>query len=324
MNDDVLRLRGVRHAYGTRTVLHGVDLDIAPGEAVALLGPNGAGKSTAVSILLGLLAPDAGTAHVCGVAPREAVSRGQVGAMLQEAGLPVGAKVGELVSMFAQLYPQPITPQRALQLAGAGDLADRKTDALSGGQAQRVRLAIALVGDPTLLVLDEPTSAMDPEARRTFWTALRNQTTGGRGVLFATHHLDEAQAIADRVVLLAGGRVVASGTPAQVAALGGQHLIRAYVPDAAAAQLRRLPGVASAIDEPGGRIALRCTDSDTALRALLAAYGNASRIEVREADLEDAFLALAEDGWKAATTATTATTNPPPGTPAYTPPEALR
>lgn len=301
MSQTVLDLQGLRHCYGDRQVLHDVSIQIAPGEAVALLGPNGAGKSTTVSILLGLLQPTEGTATVCGLEPRAAVAGGQVGAMLQEAGLPINAKVGELVSMFAQLYPSPIDPKRALAMAGADDLWDRATDALSGGQAQRVRLALALVGDPTLLVLDEPTSAMDPEARRAFWTALREQTTGGRGVLFATHHLDEAQAIADRVVVLAGGRVVASGTPAEVAALGGQNTIRAYVPNAVAAELLSLPGVASAVDEPGGRVTLRCTDSDLALRALLAAHADASRIEVREAALEDAFLAMAEGGWDGGT-----------------------
>ena len=300
MTDSVLALTGLTHHYGEVAALTGVDLDVQPGEAVALLGPNGAGKSTTVSILLGLLEPDEGTARVCGRGAREAVSAGLVGAMLQDAGLPVNAKVGELVAMFAGLYPKPISAQAALEMAGAGDLAGRATDALSGGQAQRVRLALALVGDPTLLVLDEPTSAMDPEARRAFWQALRAQTSGGRGVLFATHHLDEAQAIADRVVVLAGGRVVASGTPAEVARLGGANIIRAYVPDAVAAELLSLPGVDAASDEADGRVALRASDSDLALRALLAKYVDASRIEVRETALEDAFHVLAEGGWNAA------------------------
>lgn len=298
MTDAVLALRGLNHRYGAVTALSGVDLEIQPGEAVALLGPNGAGKSTTVSILLGLIDPDEGTAVVCGKAPRAAVRAGLVGAMLQDAGLPVNATVGELVGMFGALYPQSIGVKEALAMAGAADLAGRKTDALSGGQAQRVRLALALVGDPTLLVLDEPTSAMDPEARRAFWTALRAQTSGGRGVLFATHHLDEAQAIADRVVVLAGGRVAASGTPAEVARLGGQNLIRAYLPDAVSAELRALPGVASTHDDPDGRVTLRCTDSDRALHALLRRHPDAARIEVRETALEDAFLALAEGGWQ--------------------------
>lgn len=297
MSDSVLSLRGLTHHYDEVLALSGVDLEIRPGEAVALLGPNGAGKSTTVSILLGLLTPDQGTATVCGLGPREAVSAGLVGAMLQDAGLPVNAKVGELVAMFAALYPSPIRPEEALGMAGASDLADRASDALSGGQAQRVRLALALVGDPTLLVLDEPTSAMDPEARRAFWQALRTQTAQGRGVLFATHHLDEAQAVADRVVVLAGGRVVASGTPAEVARLGGANIIRARVPSAVAAELVALPGVDDAVEEPDGRVALRCSDSDAALRALLSAHRDATRIEVRETALEDAFLALAEDGW---------------------------
>lgn len=299
MTDSILDLRRLTHHYGEVAALSGVDLEIRPGEAVALLGPNGAGKSTTVSILLGLLTPDAGTATVCGRTPREAVAAGLVGAMLQDAGLPAGAKVGELVAMFAALYPSPIRADDALAMASAADLAGRASDALSGGQAQRVRLALALVGDPTLLVLDEPTSAMDPEARRGFWRALRGQAAHGRGVLFATHHLDEAQAIADRVVVLAGGRVVASGTPAEVARLGGANLIRARVPSAVAAELVTLPGVDHAAEEPDGRVTLRCSDSDLALRALLAAHADATRIEVRETALEDAFLALAEGGWTA-------------------------
>jgi ABC-2 type transport system ATP-binding protein len=298
MTDSVLSLKGLTHSYGDRRALENVDLEIAPGEAVALLGPNGAGKSTTVSILLGLINADAGTSSVCGLAPRAAVARGLVGAMLQDAGLPVGAKVGELIEVFAALYPKPISAKRALHMAGAEDLYERPVTALSGGQAQRVRLALALVGDPTLLVLDEPTSAMDPEARRAFWQALREQTSGGRGVLFATHHLDEAQAIADRVVVLATGRVVASGTPSQVARLGGQNLIRAFVPDAASAELRALPGVVAATDDPDHRITLRCEDSDLAIHALLQRHPDATRIEVRETSLEDAFLALAEGGWQ--------------------------
>ncbi|WP_028721630.1 ABC transporter ATP-binding protein [Patulibacter americanus] len=293
----LLDLQGVHQRYGDREVLHGVDLRVAPGETVALLGPNGAGKSTAVSVLLGLARPTAGTATVCGRAPEDAVAAGCVGAMLQDAGLPDNTKVGQLVSLFAALYPRPMRPERALQLADAADLADRSSGALSGGQAQRVRLALALVADPDLLVLDEPTAAMDPEVRRRFWTALRSQAGGRRGLLFATHHLDEAQAVADRVVVLAGGRTVAEGTPAEVAARAGGAVLRARVGDAVAAELRVLPGVRSAKDGDDGRVTLVCSDSDLALRALLAAHPDAHDLEVRPADLEDAFLTMAAEGW---------------------------
>ncbi|MEV4419227.1 ABC transporter ATP-binding protein [Patulibacter sp. NPDC049589] len=292
----LLDLRGVTQRYGTTTVLHGIDLRVAPGEAVALLGPNGAGKSTAVSVLLGLARPASGTARVCGRTPADAVAAGCVGAMLQDAGLPDNTRVGQLVSLFAALYPAPMDPRRALELADAADLWDRSSNALSGGQAQRVRLALALVADPQLLVLDEPTAAMDPQVRRTFWDALRGQIGGDRGLLFATHHLDEAQAVADRVVVLAGGRIVADGTPAEVAARAGGTLLRVRT-EAVAAELLALPGVRAAVDEPDGRAALTCDDSDRALRALLQAFPDAREIEVRPAGLEDAFLTMAAEGW---------------------------
>jgi ABC-2 type transport system ATP-binding protein len=294
----LLDLRGVTQRYGPTTVLHGIDLAVAPGETVALLGPNGAGKSTAVSVLLGLATPASGTARVCGMRPDRAVSAGCVGAMLQDAGLPDNSRVGQLVSLFAAIYPRPMAPRRALELADALDLWDRPCDALSGGQAQRVRLALALVADPQLLVLDEPTAAMDPQVRRTFWDALRGQLGGERGLLFATHHLDEAQAVADRVVVLAAGRIVAEGTPAEVAARAGGTLIRVRT-EAVAAELAGLPGVLGAVDEPDGRSSLTCEDSDRALRALLDTVPDAREIEVRPAGLEDAFLSMADAGWSA-------------------------
>jgi ABC-2 type transport system ATP-binding protein len=294
----LLDLRDVTQRYGSTTVLHGVDLRVAPGEAVALLGPNGAGKSTLVSVLLGLARPVTGTAQVCGRTPARAVADGCVGAMLQDAGLPDNTRVGQLVSLFAALYPRPMDPHRALELADAADLWDRPSGALSGGQAQRVRLALALVADPALLVLDEPTAAMDPQVRRTFWDALRGEIGGERGLLFATHHLDEAQAVADRVVVLAGGRVVADGTPAEVAARAGGTLLRVRT-DAVPAELVDLPGVRGAVDEPDGRVALTCSDSDRALRVLLETHPDAREIEVRPAALEDAFLTMAAEGWGA-------------------------
>jgi ABC-2 type transport system ATP-binding protein len=292
----LLDLRGVTQRYGETTVLHGIDLSVAPGEAVALLGPNGAGKSTAVSVLLGLARPTEGAVSVCGRSPGDAVAAGCVGAMLQDAGLPDNTRVGQLVGLFAAIYPRPMDPRRALELADAADLWDRPSGELSGGQAQRVRLALALVADPELLVLDEPTAAMDPQVRRDFWRALRGEIGGHRGLLFATHHLDEAQAVADRVIVLAGGRVVAQGTPAEVAARAGGTLLRVRT-EAVAAELARLPGVTAAVEDPDGRCTLTCSDSDRALRALLRAHPDAREIEVRPAGLEDAFLTMAAQGW---------------------------
>jgi len=174
----------------------------------------------------------------------------------------------------------------------------RPSGALSGGQAQRVRLALALVADPELLVLDEPTAAMDPQIRRGFWAALRGQLGGDRGLLLATHHLDEAQAVADRVVVLAGGRVVADGTPAEVSALAGDAVVRVRT-DAVVAELVGLPGVVRAVEEPDGRVAITASDADCVLRALVRTVPDAREFEVRPAGLEEAFLSMADAGWQA-------------------------
>jgi ABC-2 type transport system ATP-binding protein len=277
-----LRIRGLTKSYGPVRAVAGLDLDVVAGETVALLGPNGAGKSTTVDLLLGLAAPDAGTVEVFGRAPAAATRAGLVGAMLQTGGLISEVSVRELVELARSLYPRSLPTDRVLELADLTDLAGRRTTALSGGQAQRVRFALALVPDPELLVLDEPTAAMDVAARRRFWATLRS---AGRTVLFATHHLEEADAYADRVVLLAAGRVVADGTAAAVKAVVGGRTVRCTltgpVPD--------VPGV-TAVERHGDALTIRCADSDAVLRALLAT--DARDFEVGGADLESAFLAL--------------------------------
>jgi ABC-2 type transport system ATP-binding protein len=278
-----VRIRGLTKSYGPVRAVAGIDLDVVSGETVALLGPNGAGKSTTVDLLLGLAAPDAGTVTVFGRTPAEATRAGLVGAMLQSGGLITEVTVRELVTLAASLYPAPLPVAEVLELADLTGLAGRRTTALSGGQAQRVRYALALVPDPDLLVLDEPTAAMDVGARRRFWETLR---AAGRTVLFATHHLEEADQHADRVVLLAGGKVVADGTAAAIKAVVGGRTIRCTLPGPVPADL---PGV-SAVERHGDAVTFRCTDSDRALRALLAT--DARDLEVTGADLESAFLAL--------------------------------
>lgn len=204
-----VRLAGLRKTYGDTVAVDGLDLEVAPGEIVALLGPNGAGKSTTVDLILGLSRPDAGTVAVFGRGPRDAVDDGLVGAMLQDGAMLEDATVGEMVALFAAVHPHPLPVADVLERAGLTDLAGRQATELSGGQAQRVRFALALVPDPDLLVLDEPTVAMDVATRREFWAAMRRFVAAGRTVLFATHYLDEADGFADRVVLLRDGRVVA-------------------------------------------------------------------------------------------------------------------
>jgi ABC-2 type transport system ATP-binding protein len=281
-------LRDLRRSYGGIRAVDGVDLTIALGEVVALLGPNGAGKSTTIDILLGLSRADAGEVRLFGRRPREAVAQGLVGAMLQTGGVPDDLTAGELVRLTAALYPNALPPAQALRRAGVSGVSRQRYGRLSGGQKQRVRFAAALVCDPDLLVLDEPTVAMDVQARREFWTAMRAYAGAGRTVLFATHYLAEAEEYADRVVLLRAGRVVADGTVAQVRALASGRVVTAGVP---AADPAALPGVTAAHVD-GSRVRLECTDSDAALRALLTAHPAAHDIEVTAHGLEDAFVAL--------------------------------
>src|SRR6478735_1211173 len=286
-----VRMTGLNKSFGHVHAVRGVDLQIAPGEVVAFLGPNGAGKSTTIDMLLGLTKPDAGSVSVFGARPVDAVQAGRVGAMLQGGALLPDVTVRELVGVFAALHRRPMAVARAMELAGITDIAGQKTTKLSGGQAQRVRYALALVPDPDLLVLDEPTVAMDVEVRRAFWASMRDYTQAGRTVLFATHYLDEADAFADRVVVLAGGVIVADGTGAQIKQTVAGRTVSAVIPGAPTAQLTQLPGVVS-VDQEANRMLLRCNDSDLALRAMLARYPGAHDIEIAAGNLEDAFLEL--------------------------------
>jgi len=271
--------------------VRGIDISIERGETVALLGPNGAGKSTTIDMLLGLLPPDSGSVSLFGQAPPAAIEGGAIGAMLQTGALIRDLSVRELITMMSSLYPRPLPVDEVLDLTGISELAERRTQKLSGGETQRVRFAIALVSNPELLVLDEPTVAMDVEGRHGFWTTMREFASRGKTVLFATHYLEEADDYADRAVLMAHGRVVADGPTTEIKARVGARTIRATLPYADPAALERLPGVTRA-EAHGDTAILTCADSDAALRALLAEYDDARDIEVRGAALEDAFLAL--------------------------------
>jgi ABC-2 type transport system ATP-binding protein len=284
-------LHGLRKSFGDVIAVDGVDLVVAPGEVVALLGPNGAGKTTTIEMLLGLRKPDGGTARVFDLDPHVAVRTGRVGAMMQTGGLVGDVSVREVVHLIASMHSAPLSVERALDLAGINDLASRKIKTLSGGQRQRVLFALAVVPDPDLIVLDEPTVAMDVESRRAFWSAMRVLAADGRSVLFATHYLEEADANADRIVLLARGTVVADGPATQIKATVDVRRIRCTLEEPDSERLARLPGVRT-VDVHGNAVTLACSDADTALRALLAAEPNARDFEVSGADLEDAFLAL--------------------------------
>jgi ABC-2 type transport system ATP-binding protein len=274
--------------------VRGIDITIAPGETVALLGPNGAGKSTTLDMLLGLLPPDAGTVSVFGMTPDRAIASGAVGAMLQVGQVIQDLSVREMITMMASLYPSPLGVDEAIELTRIQDLVGRKTNRLSGGQTQRLRFAIALVSNPDLLVLDEPTVAMDVEARREFWATMREFASRGKTIVFATHYLEEADAYADRIILMARGNVVADGPATEIKATVGLRTIRATLPSADLTALAALPGVTNA-DTRGEAVILNCSDSDVALRALLPAYPQARDIEVSGAGLEEAFLQLTAD-----------------------------
>jgi ABC-2 type transport system ATP-binding protein len=288
-------IRGLSKSYrvphGVVRAVRGIDIEIDEGETVALLGPNGAGKSTTIDMLLGLTRPDRGSVSLFGLSPADAIKAGAIGAMLQTGSLIRDLTVRELVTMVASLYPKPLDVDEVLTLTGLNDVADRRTHKLSGGQTQRVRFAIAVVSNPDLLVLDEPTVALDVEGRHDFWAVMRSFAAGGKTVIFATHYLEEADAYADRIVLMAEGRVIADGPTTGIKAMVGLRTIRATLPGVGVATLARLSGVAGA-DRHGDTIILTCADSDQALRSLLLAYGQARDIEVQGAGLEEAFLQL--------------------------------
>jgi len=289
-----IELSQVAKSYGSVHAVRGIDLAVAPGETVALLGPNGAGKTTTIDMIFGLSRPDSGTVSVFGASPTEAVKSGLVGGTLQDGSLPDQLRVHELVALVASYYPHPLPVDDVLGQTGTHDIAGRWASKLSGGQTQRVRFAAALVGDPDLLVLDEPTSGIDVEGRREFWQAMRAVAERGKTILFATHYLEEADANADRIVLIARGRIVADGPATEIKAKVGSRSIRATLPGDGLAELEALPGVLSAARH-GEAITLSCSDTDAALSALLSSFPGTRDVEVRGASLEEAFLELTVD-----------------------------
>jgi ABC-2 type transport system ATP-binding protein len=290
-----IQLQGLTKTFRTPQgpvyAVRGIDVSIAPGETVALLGPNGAGKSTAIDMMLGLLPPDSGDVSLFGMKPADAIKLGAIGAMLQTGSLIRDLSVRELVTMMASLFPRPLGVDEVLELTGIRDIAGRRVQKLSGGQTQRVRFAIALVSNPDLLVLDEPTVAMDVESRHAFWTTMRRFASSGKTVVFATHYLEEADTYADRVILMARGQIVADGPATEIKATVGLRTIRATLPGVDPATLGALPGVTH-VEGRGEAVVLNCADSDAAIRALLITYPQARDIEITGAGLEQAFLQL--------------------------------
>jgi ABC-2 type transport system ATP-binding protein len=288
-----VELAGVVKHYGPVAAVNGVDLRIPAGQTVSLLGPNGSGKTTTTSILLGLLRPDRGEVTLFGSSPRHAAANGQVGAMLQETELMAGVAVGQLLRFVRGLYPEPLDLAALTSALGIDDLLRRRSDRLSGGQSQRVRFALTLAGNPALLVLDEPTAALDVQARRDLWNTLEEHTRRyDTTVLFSTHHLEEADQYAERIVLLVAGKVTVDGTPDQVkASAGAGRLVHFRVLSGDQERFATVAGV-TALSADGDRVTLRTTDADATVWALYPERHNIAGIAVDEASLEEAFLSL--------------------------------
>jgi len=297
-NTDAVRFCSACFHYGPVRAVSDLDLTIPCGQTVALLGPNGAGKSTSIAMLLGLLAPDSGRVELFGTTPDRASAAGRIGAMLQETQLLPRVTVAELLAFVRGLYPDPMPTDELLRLADLTELADRRLEKLSGGQSQRVKFAAAIAGRPDLLVLDEPTAAMDVESRHDFWRAMRRYAGTGRTVLFSTHYVEEADESADRVVVIAGGRIIADGTPAAIRRSVGVSSVGVAVPRGGTAGLDRLPAV-TAVEIRGDRVYLASDDADATVLALAQA-GLLRDLEVRGARLEDAYLALTTDSLEGA------------------------
>jgi len=277
--------------YGEVVALDRLSFTIERGETVALLGPNGAGKSTAVDLLLGLRAPDEGVVTVLGGSPGRAVAGGRVGGMLQTGSLPQGARVRDLLALARSLHGARRSIAELLELADLGDLAGRPASKLSGGQTQRLRFALAMAGRPELLFLDEPTVAMDVESRHRFWAIVRAVAADGTGVVFATHYLEEADRVADRILVIDHGRLLREGTPASIRATQPVRTVRCTLADPDRSRLAALPGVRD-VTIHGHDVTLTTTEADAMVGALYALGQPVRDLQVSAAALEDAFLQL--------------------------------
>ena len=287
------RLTQASKSYGKVRALDGVDLQLRGGELLALLGPNGAGKTTAIGLLLGLLRADAGAVELFGQDPQAIDARRHIGVMLQDAALPPTLRVGELIRLVASYYPAPRSVAESAELAGVSDLLKRPYGKLSGGQQRRVQFALALCGRPKLLFLDEPTVGMDIDARRRLWEAIRHLVAEGNGVVLTTHYLEEAEALADRVCVMARGKVISEGSVDALRARIAMKRVRCttrFTPE----EVAQWPGVAEATRD-GDRLCIATETAEAIVRRLLAADPELAALEVRAAGLAEAFTELTRD-----------------------------
>src|SRR3954471_19961135 len=288
-----IRLTGVTKDFGPVHAVRGIDLSIGQGEVVAFLGPNGAGKTSTIDMVLGLSQPSTGNVSVLGLDPRTAIARGLVAAVMQTGGLLKDLTVRETVEYTASLFASSEPVGDVLARAGITGISGRRVGKCSGGEQQRLRFAMALLSDPALLLLDEPTTGMDVEGRRAFWSAIRQDAARGRTVLFATHYLEEADAYADRIVLVRQGRIVADGTSSAIKAMTTGRTVRATLAGADEHELRTIPG-AETVEVRGDTVLIHSRDTDAVARHLLTHTG-ARDLEITARGLEDAFLALTGD-----------------------------
>jgi ABC-2 type transport system ATP-binding protein len=283
----------VTKKYGNVTALDGLSLALRPGEIVALLGPNGAGKSTAVRLLLGLSSPNSGTARIFGGNPRDAETRTRIGAMLQVASVPKTLKVKEHIDLFRSYFPAPLSFREVVRIAQLEGIEDKLFEKLSGGQKQRLLFGLAVCGNPEIVFLDEPTVGMDIEARRGLWTQIRSLAAQGKTVLLTTHYLEEADALAHRIVVINKGKVVSEGTPQEVKGRFASRKIKCCT-TLSTAQLWALPGVID-VEQIGSHTCITAGNAEGVLRKMLAYDQDLSELEVVSPGLEDAFLALTQN-----------------------------
>jgi len=298
VGDPVVELKGVSKRYGSVLALDNVSFAIAPGEVVAMLGPNGAGKTTSISVILGSRKPTSGTARLFGLDPRDLKARSRIGVMLQESGVPGMLRVREIVDLFASYYPSPLPVAESIRIAGLEEKAGALVKDLSGGQRQRLYLALAICGNPDVLFLDEPTVGMDVEGRRNFLSQIASYASRGRTVVLTTHYLEEADQLAQRVIVIDHGKLIADSTPAEIKArVAGKHVVFTSSRTLSEADLAGLPLTGHQLDDH--RVKLLTNDPETVLRELFGRGIDMTNLEVAGADLEEAFLAMTHHAEKA-------------------------
>jgi ABC-2 type transport system ATP-binding protein len=297
MNDYTLaELKGVTKRFGKVTALDSLDLEVRAGEIFAVLGPNGAGKTTAISLLLGLNRPDSGSARLFGQPPQRVEARRQIGVMMQEVVIVPELRVREHLDLVASYYADPMTPDTALQITNTLPLRDRPYGKLSAGQKRQVQFAMAVCGRPRLLFLDEPTVGLDIQSRERVWATMRELVDGGCSIVLTTHYLEEAEALADRVVVLAQGRTIAAGTVSEMRALVVRTRITCST-TVPVEEVRTWPGVGSASRDQE-RLEITATNAEAVVRRLLAADEDLHDLEIQRAGLAAAFTALTQERGK--------------------------